>query len=82
MSTLELRELLLEKISIIENEELLQEIASLIEADYQFDDNYKMSAEEIAAINDGREQIKNGQFVTNEESNKRVGEWLKTHTGL
>ena len=82
MSTLELREMLLEKISVMEDEGLLQEIASLIETDHQLEDDYEMSDDEIAAINEGIAQLDNGQWITNEESNKRADEWLKKLGGL
>jgi predicted transcriptional regulator len=82
MSTAELKEKLIAEIKNTDNDELLMHISDLIEFEYTSDIDYEMSDDEIAAINDGRDQIKNGQFVTNEESNKRVDEWLKRHTGL
>lgn len=40
-------------------------------------ESYEMSAEEIEAVNDRLAQLANGQLISNEESNKRVNEWLK-----
>lgn len=82
MSTAELKEKIIAEIKNTDNDELLVHISDLIEFEYNSDAVHEMSDDEIAAINEEREQIKNGQFVTNEESNKRVDEWVKRHTGL
>jgi predicted transcriptional regulator len=33
--------------------------------------------EEKAAVEDGRNQIKNGQWLSHEDANKQIDEWLK-----
>ena len=39
---------------------------------------YVMSTEEISAVEDGLQQFENGQWITNEESNRNVEEWIKS----
>lgn len=77
MSTIELKEMLIEKINSTDDEELLQEMALLFDFEKGIDDDYEMCPEEIEAINEGIAQLDNGQWITNEESNKRADEWLK-----
>jgi predicted transcriptional regulator len=36
-----------------------------------------LTPEQIAGIEESKEQIKSGQFLTNEEANKEIKEWLK-----
>ena len=37
---------------------------------------YKLSEEQKKAVNEARQQIKNGQFLTDDEANKDIDEWL------
>ena len=38
---------------------------------------YKFDDEQKAAITEARTQIKNGEFLTDEEASKEIYEWLK-----
>ena len=42
----------------------------------QEDEIYELSPEEIEAINEGLAQLDNGQWITNEEANRRADELL------
>jgi len=75
-----LKEKIIAKISSTDNEELLDHIAAIIELE-STDSIYKMSSEETEAVKEGLEQFKNGQWITNEDSNKHVDEWLKKDDG-
>jgi hypothetical protein len=70
MSTIELKEKLMEKINGIEDEALLQEIAGLIDFDIESDDIYALSPEEVEAVKDGIDQIEKGLAISNEEARK------------
>ena len=37
---------------------------------------YKLSDEQKSAISESRQQIKNGQFLTDEQADKEIDEWL------
>jgi len=75
MTVVELKEKIIAKISSTDNEELLDHIADIIELE-STDSVYKMSLEEIKAVNEGIVQIENGQFFTNEEANKMIDKCL------
>jgi hypothetical protein len=77
MSAIELRKRLIEKIAKTENEELLREIYRLLEMETSDIEIYKVSSDEMDAITEARDQIKNGEFLTDEEADKEIDEWLK-----
>ncbi len=78
MSTLELKRLLIEKIQKIEDDNLLGEAYRLLEINAEESDEvYLLNDEQKSAIEEAREQIRNGQYLTNEESNRQIKEWLK-----
>jgi len=77
MTVVELKEKLIAKIKSTDNEELLEHIANIIDFERNTDEVYKLSPEEIAAVNEGIEQIKNGQYLSHEEANRQIEEWLK-----
>lgn len=77
MSTIELRNIVIDKIRKIENEDLLNEVNRLIEIETSDIEVYKFSDEQKAAIAEAQIQFKNGEFLTNEEAAKEINEWLK-----
>ena len=78
MTVVELKEKLIAQINSIENEELLGSISRNIEFELQIGTKtYVMSREEIEAVEDGLEQLRNGQWVSHEEANREIDEWLK-----
>ncbi len=81
MTVIELKEKLIAKISDTNNEELLDHILDIIDVESKTEGVYVMSPEETNAVNEGLEQFKNGQWISNEESNRRVEEWLKKYDG-
>ncbi|MGC1242869.1 MAG: hypothetical protein WA874_14855 [Chryseosolibacter sp.] len=38
---------------------------------------YKLSEDQKNAVNEARQQIKNGQFLIDDEANKDIDEWLR-----
>jgi predicted transcriptional regulator len=82
MSTAELKEKLIIEIKNTDDDELLMHISDLIEFESNSGTVHEMSREEIDAVNEGIAQLDNGQWITNEESNKRADEWLKKLGGL
>lgn len=71
-----LQEILIKKISSTTDERILQEVNRLLETGAD-EDIYQLTPEQIEGIEESKEQIKNGQFLTNEEANKEIKEWLK-----
>ncbi len=76
MSSIELRKKLIERIKETENEKLLEEAYRLLEMETDDFETYKLTENQKKAINESREQIKNGQFLTNEQVNNDSDEWL------
>jgi len=76
MSTVELRKKLIEKIQKTENEVLLEEAYRLLELETEDIEVYNLTEEQRKAISEGREQIKNGKFLTDDEASNEIDEWL------
>jgi hypothetical protein len=78
MSGVELKEKLINSINKTGNEELLHEVYRLLEIENEDIEVYKLSDEQRMAISLSQEQIKNGEFVTNQEADNEIEEWLKS----
>ncbi|TNF42879.1 MAG: hypothetical protein EP310_05390 [Bacteroidetes bacterium] len=76
MTTLELKRKLIKRINNIDDELLLQEMSRLAGINEQESDIYYFTEEESRAIEEARESYARGEFLTNEEANKEVDEWL------
>ena len=69
---------LIDKINNTNDKELLKEVYRLLEMDYDDQDEiYQLSKEQKTAIKEAKKQIKQGGFLTDEESNKATEAWLK-----
>lgn len=77
MSTIELRKKLIEKIKKTDNGNLLEEVYRLLDIETGNIEKYKLNSLQIKKISAAREQIKNGQLLTDNEANKEINEWLK-----
>ncbi len=76
MSTIELRRRLIDKIQKTDNEGLLAEVYRLLELETEDIEIYKLNNDQRKAISEARQQIKSGQFLTDEQSNKEIDKWL------
>ena len=76
MSTIELRKRLIDKIQKTDNDDLLAEAYRLLELETEDIEIYKLNNDQRKAITEARQQIKSGQFLTDEQSNKEIDEWL------
>jgi len=77
MDTIELRHMINEKISLIDDESFLVAIKTILDSKvsssiYQLSDFQK---ERIAL---GREQLSNGQVISNEDLQSEIEQWLST----
>ncbi len=77
MSTTELQNKVIDRIRKIEDTDLLMDVNRLIEIETPEEEIYKLSPEEIIAVTEAQNEIKNGQFLTDEEAKKDIREWLK-----
>lgn len=76
MSTTELRKRLIEQIQKTDDKNLLQEACRLLELETGDIETYKLSENQRSAVAEAREQIKRDQFLTNEQADKEIDEWL------
>ncbi len=76
MSTVELRKRLIDKIQKTQDERILEEAFRLLELEAEDIEIYQLNDDQKKAINEARQQIKNGQFLTEEQANKEIDEWL------
>jgi hypothetical protein len=76
MSIAELRRRLIDKIQKTENDDLLEEAYRLLTLETEDIEKFKLNNDQKKAIAEARLQINNGQFLTDEQSNKEIDEWL------
>lgn len=75
MATLELKKYLVSKINQIDDDLILNEIVQLI---YKKESTvYQLSKEQINLVNEAKEQFKNGDFIDQDEMDRRVEAWKK-----
>jgi hypothetical protein len=75
MSSADLKEKLINKIQATDDKVLLEELSVLFELQ-EPDTVYELNDEQKNKIKTGQEQIKSNQFLTDEEANKDVDQWL------
>ena len=69
---------LIDKINSTKDKELLKEVYRLLKMDFDDQDEIcRLSKEQKAAIREAKEQIKEGDLLTDKESNKATEAWLK-----
>nr|WP_295931295.1 hypothetical protein [uncultured Dyadobacter sp.] len=77
MSTAGLKERLIGRIREIEDEDILAEAYRLLGAESDMDELQVLTTEQKAAVEEARSQIRNGVFLTNEQADDEIDEWLK-----
>jgi hypothetical protein len=76
MTAKELKKKLIHKIDLSENNELLEEMYRLI-ANEETDTNiFDLSEQQLKAVEEGQLQYRNGEFLTEEQADKDIEEWL------
>jgi hypothetical protein len=76
MSTTELKERLISKILHTDSPELLGEVSRLLQIESEEIEVVKLSDQQRQAIQKAQEDIKNGYFLTNEQADQEIDEWL------
>lgn len=77
MSTSQLRNLVIDKIYGIEDEELLTAFKKILDSSLSGEVAYSLNAEQRQAVCAGKQQIATGKYVTNEDLEKAEDRWLK-----
>ncbi len=76
MSTLELKQQLISKIQITEDEEILWGLLKMLEFELNNTEVYRLNKFQKEAIAISKQQIIDGKVYTEEEANKLTDEWL------
>jgi RNA polymerase-binding transcription factor DksA len=76
MTTKELKHTVIDKVKELEDDNLLNDLIKLIDDNSIDNDIYQLSDNHKAAIDIAIKQIENGDYLTNEQSNKEIDEWL------
>ena len=77
MKTAEIREKLIREINLSDNKNLLEELYRYLNRENRTQKTYNLSDEQKFAIEEAREQINKGDYLTSEEANQEIDEWLK-----
>ncbi|BDX38934.1 hypothetical protein CYCD_22890 [Tenuifilaceae bacterium CYCD] len=77
MSTIELRQVITEYLSHIDDASFLNAIKTIIESKVS-EGSYKLSDYQKKRIENGREQLKKGQTISNESLKLEINQWLST----
>lgn len=77
MKTQELKKKLINRIMRTEDISLLEDIFRLMDIETSSDIVYELSTEEKVALYFAREQVENGQYLTQEEVDEKMKKWLE-----
>ncbi len=75
MTTVELKNILIHQIAGINDKSFLNAIKTIIETKSE-STIYKTTSEQQKRIKEGREQIANGEFFTNDQVETEIDKWL------
>ena len=76
MKTVELKKKLIGEINSSTNLDLLEELYYYLNQENDIKHTYPLNNEQNSAIQDARTQLKNGEFLTNEQADQEIEEWL------
>ena len=77
MNTVELRHMISQRISLIDDEPFLVAIKTILDSKVT-SSVYQLSNFQKERISLGREQLKNGQVISNEDLQSEIDQWLST----
>jgi predicted transcriptional regulator len=77
MSATELKLQIINKVTAITDELILEEIYKLVNIESEMDSIYRLTDTEKKAIDLGLTDIKEGRTYTSEQADKMIKEWLK-----
>jgi len=77
MNSVELGHIINERISLIDDESFLSAIKTILDSKVS-SAVYKLSDFQKERINSGREQLKNGETISNDDLQSEISQWLNT----
>jgi hypothetical protein len=76
ISTTALKQILIEKTQLTDDLQLLEEAYQLLEINDDHSEVYMLTEARRQAIETARQQIQAGQYLSHEQANKEIDEWL------
>jgi hypothetical protein len=76
MSTVELKQRLIERIALIEDDNILSEVYRLLEWTNTDPETVKLTPELKAALDAGLDDIENGRTISHEQAKQEIDTWL------
>ncbi len=77
MKTIEIKKKLITEINLSKNKNLLEEFYRFLHLENEVQDKYKLNLEQKSVVAEARNQIETGDYLTNEQANQEIDEWLK-----
>jgi len=77
MSTEQLKNLVIDRISEIEDKNFLQAIKTILDSNTAAASIYKVTEEQKLKVKTGLTQLDHGQIISNEDLEQEEDEWLK-----
>lgn len=77
MLTEEMKQELINRINTTKDENILEEVYRMLELGNQETDIIILSDEQKESINKGIKDIEEGRYISNDEANSEIDEWLK-----
>jgi len=77
MSTLEIRHVITEHLSHIDDESFLNALKTIVESKVS-DGEYKLSDFQKKRIDIARQELKNGQSISHDDLQYEINQWLKS----
>jgi predicted transcriptional regulator len=76
MSREELKQILIERIEDVQDDDILEAIQRMLDVSSSSDKIYKLSDQERKSIQASRADIANGRVTSHEDLKKEINEWL------
>jgi hypothetical protein len=77
MNNIELRSEIIDKINLVNDNEILSTVYKILDSNYLENDIFPLSNSHKMAIEEAMIQIGNSEFYTNEQANEEINEWLR-----
>jgi len=77
MKAIEIKEKLIKEINLSKNNNLLEEFYNFLNLENKLQEPYQLNEEQNSAVAEAQEQIQKGDYLTNEQANQEIDEWLK-----
>ncbi len=82
METKGIKKKLINEINLSEDRSLLEELFRVLNLEKESKDAYKLNSEQKSAVAEAREQINQGDYLTDKQANQEMDQWLKQKVSI